>query len=583
MHATELPSSVGVQWEWKRPSNWIFVLSIVRDIAALLSRRPILVTSISAVILVPLYAYRYAWDPYVLFVPSIYIGGIIGVVGITLLMWYGSGTLIGWVFPKFKPLAAIFKPAGALLGLGLIFAAAAYGGPVHTYVAQAWQFAILDVVEPDEEPTTDKERIWPLGGIHNYARQQMFDTEAPTSPNLVRSGANNVWTMAVEPATPVLQFFDDVEEVISLRSDTVSFRLSRGKNVRFETGERLLFSRNVFTCVRRRMWFWQALRHEPAKNVIYLKNDAGAYVQVVPVIRWAGIAFPRPTFGGVIVIEQSAKLVHSSSFGWLREKAENFVYGTLPRVFWGCGTWIGPDDVRNHSYLVGQNIVPYEVTRFMAASTRFRAGLFAPMPWRREGDVRIADLPDDVNQQPFTLHFNVRHKGALVAGKLYQHVSLEPEADDKQALATALLVPADWIGPSYLYWYYGRDTSCTGVTAIGGYVQSSKRDYIWGSAKSEARGIIVSRAFEHRPYMRDIADAQGTIRTRQMWLSTVMSLDKSDLTKFPLGRLTGAPEIAITDCHHPDKTVWVKGDPDQWPAQIKAKLGSVWANDEKKH
>src|SRR3989344_9150541 len=123
MHTTELPSSAPVQWEWKRPSNWIFVLSIVRDIAALLRTRPILVTSIITVILVTLYAYRYAWEPYVLFVPSIYIGGIIGVVGITLLMWYGSGTLIGWVFPKFKPLAAIFKPAGGAFGPRLIFSA----------------------------------------------------------------------------------------------------------------------------------------------------------------------------------------------------------------------------------------------------------------------------------------------------------------------------------------------------------------------------------------------------------------------------------------------------------------------------
>ena len=571
MHATELPSSAGVQWEWKRPSNWIFVLSIVRDIAALLRTRPILVTSIIAVILVTLYAYRYVWEPYVLFVPRKYAGAIIAILSVTVGSWF----LLGWIarrfFPSWGILARVVRPIGVAFGIGIVFLAAAFGDAVHTYFAQAWRYQTLHVVEPDRYPTTDNERIWPLHGIYTYARQQMNETEAPSVPNLVRSGTRFDWTMAVEPSTSLLRFSDDVEEIVSIPSTVVTFDLRRGKNARFETGEKLLFSRNVYTCVRRRMWFWQAATYEPADNVVYLRNDGGAWVQVVPMIRWAGLIFPRPEFGGVVVIPESSKESSGSALGWFQAKIEGFLYGTLPRVFWGCGTWIGPDEIKDHPYLVGQNIVPFEVTRFMAASTRFRAGLAAPMPWRREGDVRIADLPDDVNQQPFTLYFNVWDKGTAVATKLFHYFALEPEAAANQGLATSMLAPADGIGPAYLYWHFGRSDSCMGVSAVSGWVRSSKRMYDWS----------VNRPVEHRPYLRDIPDGRGRTTTRWTWLTTIVTVDEAKLkAKDPGGFVTGTPEIAITDCRHKE-TVWVnRRRPELWPKELRESLSLYWDKEE---
>src|SRR5262249_45004304 len=159
---------------------------------------------------------------------------------------------------------------------------------------------------------------------------------------------------------------------------------------------------NTLMCTRRAFGLWRALNYEPG-NVLYMPDDSGQMVQVVTLVKWVGLIFPWPEFGGVQVIPQG----NTNIFG---------------RVFLGCGHWIRPSEIDNYSFLRGQNLVPPVVSRFMAQSQRFQAGFFGPLSISRQGDLRIADVPDDVNPLPFNLFFRFSERDP---GKLYQYVALE--------------------------------------------------------------------------------------------------------------------------------------------------------------
>lgn len=552
MNTHVTPPTMEAPAGWKKPDMGLFLHNRVTRFAALWRRRPIVVSIAILIALLIVYTYRYLWEPYVLLMPRIYLLAIVMAGGLAVLGWKA----IGWILPAF--LARFLKPIGALLGVLILFGTAAVGDNFHTFLSQYWRYQTLNIVEPKVDPVTDNERVWSLDGIQTFVRRQMRDTETPTKPHLVREGNEYYWTMGVEPTTWLLQYLDPVEEVIRIRSDITSFDFIRGRNARFATGEKLLFSRNIYTCVQRRFWFWNAATHEVSRTTMYLKNTAGKSVQVVPIIRWTGWVFPRPEFGGVMVLEEQAER------GWLGERLE-----TLKRVFWGCGTWIGPDQIATHPYLVGQNLVPFEVTRYMASSLRFRNGFWAPTWLRREGDIRIADMPDDQNEQPFTLYFHIRDdEGKVVVSKLFQYVALEPYDSAHQGHAAELLHPADGIGPSYMFQFFGERESLTGVTAVPGWVRSSRRNYDWSTNLPN----------EHRPFIKDMPDSNGVVKPRRMWLTAVVTIDKKKYdSKDPKGFITGSPEIVITDARR-NRPVWVDSDhPHKWPEQLAKELGPYWA------
>jgi hypothetical protein len=556
---TDAQAEEGKGWEWRKPSPVRFLLSLAQDVwnflKGPLTWRSFLAWALILLSIPSIYAYRYVLLHPLFLTLRMYAIAILAVGLVVATSWW----LLGKAGKKWLPqgYGRYFAPVGAILVAWLVVAGASYGKNLHGFFSQYWRFVTLTVVEPKIDPLTDHERVWSLDGIHTFARRQMRDTEAPSKPNLVRDGKNFYWTMGVEPTTWLLQYWEPVEEVVRIRSDITSFELSRSRNARFATGESLQFSRNVYTCTQRRFWFWNAFSHEITRTTLYLKDDAGKWVQVIPIIRWTGWVFPRPEFGGVMVVNETPER------SWLGERLE-----TLKRVFWGCGTWIAPEQIASHQYLTGQNIVPFEVTRYMAASLRFRNGFWAPTPLRKEGDIRIADMPDDQNEQPFTLFFHIRNdKGEIVSSKLYQYVALEPYDAAHQGHVAELLHPADGIGPSYVYWFFGERGSLTGVSAVPGWVRSSRRNYDWATNLPN----------EQRPYIKDIADSNGVVKTRRMWLTAVVTIDKKKYDgKDPKGFITGSPDIVITDARK-NRSVWVNSDnPADWPEQLRKELGPIW-------
>ena len=53
---------------------------------------------------------------------------------------------------------------------------------------------------------------------------------------------------------------------------------------------------------------------------------------------------------------------------------------------------IPPEQVGDHKFLKGQNILSKTVSRSMADSLRFQNGFFAPAPGYHDGDVRVPCL-----------------------------------------------------------------------------------------------------------------------------------------------------------------------------------------------
>jgi hypothetical protein len=324
-------------------------------------------------------------------------------------------------------------------------------------------------------------------------------------------------------------------------------------SVHFTIAENFFLGRNTETCTRRAFGLWRSVSYEPA-NVFYLPDDSGKMVEVVSLIKWSGVLFPWPEFGGVQIIEQGDT-------------------NLLGRVAFGCGRWIPPEKVKQHPFLVGQNIVPHAVSRFRAGSLRFQGGtnfferFFAPMWFNRQGDIVVADVPEDMNPQPFVLFFKMN---SADPGKLYQYFSLETRDLETHGISASFWYPADGIGPSYVYRYASRGERLIGVTALRDRVMASRRNYNWGS----------NMVGEARPYIHRIADDAGTVEIRFLYMVTLVTFTQVKGTEGSEARFTvgGNPEIAMIDANR-EKVVWVDTyHPEKWDEQIRSELGTMWAH-----
>ena len=68
-------------------------------------------------------------------------------------------------------------------------------------------------------------------------------------------------------------------------------------------GEELLFGSNSQHRGHPELRAWRYLNYDPV-DVSYVPDDDGQWVQIVSLIRWSGLFFPQPEFGGVQLIRQ---------------------------------------------------------------------------------------------------------------------------------------------------------------------------------------------------------------------------------------------------------------------------------------
>lgn len=513
---------------WTRFQEWF---------RAKLKSHPILTVLGTVLVLFCVFWQRDHLQPHVLML-RIYFGAII-IVGPLMVAGY-------YLFHKRSARIRLFGSVlGGVLAAVVIFA----GRGVHEGISQYVRYETMPLAELPEMPVTDYERILPLHGVYTLVAHRMNKaTKAPSEPDFVRDGSEYAWTMAIQPTSLEGRYWEDrVDDVLKLGAADPSPDLSRTPPtpVDFGAGENLGLGANITTCVRRAFGPWQFFNNDVG-NVYYIKNDAGQYVIAVSLIKWTGWIFPWPEFGGVQIIDQ----------GHLNMAI---------RALFGCGHWVPPQDMDKHPFLIGQNNIPYEMTRFMASSFKFQDGLTAPMFWNRQDVVEIADLPEGVNQQPFTLFF---HMPGETHGKLYQYFALKPADPNKQGLAISFFFPADGIGHAYVYRHFAHNESPLGVTQVTIQLVASKRLYDW------EKNIAV----EHRPYIRDIADSEGNVARRKFWLSTVVTLTEKREEGKPLSFEPGAvPEIALTDWDT-GEVVWVNPyAPEKWPDEVRKELDTKWA------
>jgi hypothetical protein len=290
---------------------------------------------------------------------------------------------------------------------------------------------------------------------------------------------------------------------------------------------------------------FQLFSNEPG-DTFYMKNDSGKWVEVVSLIKWKGFFFPYPTFGGVMVIDSG-----DHDFG-----------DYIERILIGKGTFISPDEMKNHPFLTKQNTLSEKVSRLQAESLKFLGGFSDPLPWNMQTAVKIPDLPDDQNAQPFVTDFDFTDTSTDAYSGLYHWFGLEPVGDERTSLTFSVFVPADGTDKLYYYDHASKKQGYAGVSAMPLKVIESRKEYDWS----------VNKPVEFRPYIKNIAG-----RKRMFFLGTISAIREGS-DKFD-GSAT--PDLALIDSEYRD-VVWIDvKHPSQWDKSVYDQLNEAWRSSEK--
>ncbi|QNJ97974.1 hypothetical protein [Constantimarinum furrinae] len=434
-----------------------------------------------------------------------------------------------------------------LLGIAAFFATIWFFGwklELYQYMQTYNVYKNLNRTEIHELPLTRNERIQPYNNIVTMAYESIGETQEVSPPQLVRIDSSNQWTMAVQPAKEYMwqRMNDNTEELFTVESTSPFPRFSDGNRIpiTFAIGESLAFSRNTYNAVVQRFNFFQLFTLEPSE-VFYMKNDEGKWVQVVSLIKWKGFFFPYPSYGGVMIIEPGA----------------HDVGDYFERITIGKGTYIPPSEIKNHPFLTRQNMLAEEVSRLQAQSLQFLGGFTDPLPWNMETAVKIPDLKDDENRQPFVTDFDFTGMNTEAYSGLYHWFGLEPIGEERTSLSFSVFIPADGSDALYYYNHAAKKQGMAGVSAMPLKVVESRKEYDWS----------VNKPVEFRPFVKHIAG-----RKRLFVLCTVAA-KRDDSKKFD-GAAT--PDLALVDVEYRD-VIWVDAKhPSKWESTILEQLGETW-------
>lgn len=460
-----------------------------------------------------------------------------------LFLWF--------VLSKFRATANTGKRILILVGIVLFFGTGWILGwktGLYQYMQTYNVFNNLNLVEIDELPLTQNERIQPYNNIVTMAYESIGETQEVSPPQLVRVDSSNQWTMAVQPAKEYSwqRMSDNTEELFSVASTSPFPRFADANRipVTFAIGESLAFSRNTYNAVVQRFNFFQLFTLEPSE-VFYMKDDSGKWVQVVSLIKWKGFFFPYPSYGGVMIIEPG----------------EHDAGDYMERITIGKGTYISPAETQEHPFLTRQNTLAESVSRLQAQSLQFLGGFTDPLPWNMQTAVKIPDLKDDENQQPFVTDFNFSGMTTDAFSGLYHWFGLEPIGEERTSLIFSVLIPADGTDKLYYYNHGAKKEGLAGVSAMPLKVIESRKEYDWS----------VNKPVEFRPFVKKIGG-----RKRLFVISTIAAV-REDSKKFD-GAAT--PDLALIDTEYKD-VIWVDAKhPSQWEAQILEQMGETWQTSE---
>ena len=423
--------------------------------------------------------------------------------------------------------------------LAFVFVVVLIRVEVYSYFANYSRYRHLKEIDLEELPTTAHERVQPIESLRTLADGVMDQNRHPSEPDFVRIGDKYCFTMAVEPDTWLTRLVGTIDEIIDIPGNAASPDFSKDSRhqVSFAIGEHMFLGKNSRNATIKTFPLWRFFSYTPG-DVKYVQDDSGEMVEIVSLSRlsgswWSRWVFPWPEFGGVVVIRQSnGGLVHA-----------------LKRVFFGDGTWVPPEKIHEYAFLRGQNLVPYEASRYAAKSFRFERSFWAPCPiGNHNGDTIIPDMKDSKNDMPYTVYAKFGADGDE-RNKLYHYFALEPWQSTQHGLSNSLFFPADGIGRPLVFRHYKRDEGTHGVATVDSQVRGSDIHVSWASALP----------IEHRPWIHDIAG-----KRRLMWLTTVVTFKEGN------SRLSASsmPNIVLTDART-GRSLWVKATyPEGWVAEV---------------
>lgn len=458
-----------------------------------------------------------------------------------------GGLFLWFMLSRFRNALSAGKRVVILLGIVLFFGILWFFGwkiELYQYMQTYNVYKNLNIEELEELPLTQNERIQPFNNIVTMAYESVGETQEVSLPQLVRVDSTNQWTMAVQPAKEYnwQRMNDNTEELFMVESTSPFPRFSKENRIpiTFSIGESLAFSRNTYNAVVQRFSIFQLFTLEPS-DVFYMKNDEGNWVQVVSLIKWKGFFFPYPTYGGVMVVDAGA----------------HDVSDYVERVTIGKGTYIPPSEIKNYPYLTRQNTLAEKISRLEAQSLQFLGGFTDPLPWNMKTAVKIPDLPEDQNQQPYVTDFDFTGMKTDAYNGLYHWFGLEPIGDERTSLAFSVMIPADGSEKLYYYNHAARKEGMAGVSAMPLKVIESRKEYDWS----------VNKPVEFRPFIKKIAG-----RKRMFVLGTIAAI-REDSKKFD-GAAT--PDLALVDAEYRD-VIWIDAKhPSQWTSTILNQLGETW-------
>ncbi|EAQ41946.1 hypothetical protein [Polaribacter sp. MED152] len=462
------------------------------------------------------------------------------------------GTVLFLGIRKFRKTASTGSRLG-ILGLMIVFFGALYYVGIslgmYNYIKTYNVFNDLNRIEIVELPLTQNERIQPLRNIFSMANESVGETKDVSLPHLVRVDDSNQWTMAIQPTEKYYWqgIKDNTEEIFSVSSTTPFPRFSSENRipVTFSIGESLRFSRNTYNAVVQRFNPWMLFNYEPS-DTFYMKNDKGAWVQVVSLIKWKGFFFPYPTFGGVMIVENGE---------------HNFT-DYLERITIGKGTFIAPEKMKDYQFLTKQNTLSEKVSRLQAESLKFLAGFSDPLPWNMKSAVKIPVAPKDQNQQPYVTDFDFSGTNVGAYSGLYHWFGLEPIGAERTSLSYSVFIPADGSNQFYFYDHASKKQGYAGVSAMPLKVKESKKEYDWNS----------NAPVEFRPYIKNIAG-----KKRMFFLGTVSTISSDNPEQFD-GAAT--PDLALVDSEYRD-VVWINAKkPSTWNEELYMQLNEAWRTSE---
>jgi len=498
-------------------------------------RNPLLGGLTYGLLLAFLYAFRASYQPAFLFLRKYFVLALF--LSLVLFLLYR-------IFSRSKNTGKIMVGLGTIgLAAGIWF----WGAPMVNYLASYYHYRSLNKVELAELPLTGHERIQPLNSVATMADQEALnETQSASSPDFIRRASGRFdFSMAVGPSPdyPLQRLTRPVDQIISVSatSPAPDFSADNRHTVHFDVGEQLLFGRNVRGVAIRRFSLGQFLSCQP-DQVRFMEDDRGRWVQVVSLVRWKGFLFPRPVFGGVLVIEQRA----------------SGAAATAERIFLGRGRYYSPQALAQEAWLKGQNLLPERASRFTAQSFRFHRGFLAPFPGYHEGDVRIPELPNDQNGMPYVTWFNFDGVAASAENGLYDYYGLEPYLEGKSGLNLSLFLPGDGSPEVYFMDHARLESGLFGSSAVPVKVRESRKEYDWSA----------SAAVESRPFIRDLGG-----KRRFFWLTTVVTRSDAGSKGYVGGSM---PDITLTDALG-RQVVWVDrqqiADTRGWEEQIIRELG----------